>query len=115
MPGNAAALRVFRQGSGATADRSDGSGRDVLRGGGNRPGACAGHDDAHSRAVGEDSRREREGALTLDASVVDLPAEMPKDLDEQVQLVAGRVNTMILEHLSGKQTYARSKEPTESI
>jgi len=50
------------------------------------------------------------GALALSATPVDLPAELTGTIDQQVQAVAARISTMILQSMNGKQMYAKSKE-----
>jgi hypothetical protein len=54
------------------------------------------------------------GALTLVASPVEIqPADATEELNLQVQTVATRISTMILQSMSGKQMYAKSKETRE--
>ena len=54
------------------------------------------------------------GALTLVASPVELPpTDAAGELDLQVQTVAARISTMVLQSMSGKQMYAKSKETRE--
>jgi len=54
------------------------------------------------------------GALTLVASPVEIqPADATGELNLQVQTVATRISAMILQSMSGKQMYAKSKETRE--
>lgn len=51
------------------------------------------------------------GALNLVTSEVEMqPMEAGTAIEQQVQIVAAQVNTMILQCMSGKQLYAKSKE-----
>jgi len=51
------------------------------------------------------------GALTIEASAVELtPIDPAIAMDQQVQAIASRISAMILQSMSGKQMYAKSKE-----
>jgi len=56
------------------------------------------------------------GALTIEASAVELLLiEAIPALDQQVQAVAARIGVMVLQSMSGKQMYAKSKETRDPV